>query len=229
MAESARSPLAAADDAPPERQQAATRFDLRERSERRPAAEWREPHSAQGLPERPAEREPPPAGSAPASRALVRCAAVELGSVLERRELALCAAGSALEPASVRPRAAAVAAPLSPAPVPFPAPAAVWQVPPVASAQQAALLPAVEPALVVTAVGPQAGGRAAARQVAVVAKVAQPAAVQLEAPGAPVALPSVLPWVAASAFHRDQLPPWPAPRPEVWSVRVMEPPRIAGL
>jgi hypothetical protein len=219
------------------------RFDLRGRSERRPAAEWREPHSAQGLPERPAEREPPPAGSAPASRALVRCAAVELGSVLERRELALCAAGSALEPALLRPRAAAVAATLSPAPVPSPSPAAVWQVPPVASAQQAALLPAVEaallpavePALVVTAaVGPQAGGRAAARQVAVVAKVAQPAAVRLEAvrleaPGAPVALPSVLPWVAASAFHRDQLPPWPAPRPEVWSARVMEPPRIAGL
>jgi hypothetical protein len=96
-------------------------------------------------------------------------------------------------------------------------------------AVEAALLPVVEPALVVTAVGPQAGACAAARQVAVVAKVAQPAAVQLEAPGAPVALPSVLPWVAASAFHRDRLLPWPAPRPEVWSVRAMEPPRIAGL
>jgi hypothetical protein len=79
-------------------------------------------------------------------------------------------------------------------------------------AVEAALLPVVEPALVVTAVWPQAGARAAARQVAVVAKVAQPAAVQLEAvrleaPGAPVALPSVLPWVAASAFHRDRLLP----------------------
>jgi len=37
--ESAQSPLVAADGAPPQRLQAATRFDLRERPERRPAAE----------------------------------------------------------------------------------------------------------------------------------------------------------------------------------------------
>jgi len=43
-----------------------------------------------------------------------------------------------------------------------------------------------------------------------------------EGPGAPVALPSAAPWADASAFRRDQVLPWPAPRPSARTVRAME-------
>jgi hypothetical protein len=232
--ESAQSPLVAADGAPPQRLQAATRFDLRERPERRPAAEWRELHLAQGLAEWAAETGPPAPGLVPAPPAPVQCAAVESGSPLERPEPVRSEAASelALGPASLRPRAAAVTAPFSPAPFPFPAPAE-WQVP---SEQQAALPPAVAVAVLdAKASAPQAGGRVVVpRPAVVVAKAARrEEAEPREARVAPVAppwvLPSALPWAAAWAFRRGRLPLWPALRPVAWSVRAMEPPRTAGL
>lgn len=128
----------------------------------------------------------------------------------------------------LRPPAAAETAPFSPVPFPFPAPAA-WQVRPVASAPQAALLPAVAKAVLdAKALVRQVGVRVVVPRPAVAAaKAARPEAELLEAPVVPAVLPwvlpSALPWGAAWAFHRDRLPPWPAQRPVVWSVRAMEP------
>ena len=185
---------------------------------------------------------PPAPGLAWAPRAPVQCAAVaavESGSLQERPGPVRCAAESALAQASasLRPRAAAAAAPFSlvlfPAPFPFPAPAA-WQVPPVASEQQAALPPAVAELAAKASVA-QAGEHVVVPRpvVVVAAKAVQREAEPLEAPAAPVAplsaLPSALPWAAAWAFRRGRLPPWPALRPKARSVHAMEPPRTAGL
>jgi len=94
-AESAPLPLAATHGAPPERLPAATRFDLREPPERRPAPKWRERRSAQALPGRRVETGPPAPGQVTAPRALVRCAAMEWGSApLERPVPVRYAAGS---------------------------------------------------------------------------------------------------------------------------------------
>jgi hypothetical protein len=141
-----------------------------------------------------------------------------------------------LGPALLRPRAAAVTAPFSPAPIPFRAPVA-RQVPPVASEPQAALLPAVvEAALDAKALVPQAAGHAGVPRLVVAPAVkaarreAEPREAELlGAPVAPVALPWVLPSALAWAFRRDRLPPWPAPRPVVRSVRAMGPARTAKL
>ena len=237
--ESAQSPLAAADGVRRQHLRAATRFDLREREER-PAAEWRELRSAQGLAERAAEMGPPAPGLVSAPRAQVQyaaVAAVESGSLQERPGPVRCAAESELAPAPalLRPRAAVAAAPFSlvlfPAPFPFPAPAA-WQVPRGASEQQAAPLPAVVGAeLAAKASVPRVGEHVVVPRPAVVvaAKAVQREAEPLEAPAAPVALLSALPWAAAWAFRRGRLPPWPALRPKVRSVHAMEPPRTAGL
>jgi hypothetical protein len=239
--ESAPSPLAAVDGVPPERLPAATRFDLRERPERRPAPEWPAPEwpelrSAQELPERAAARGLPAPGLVSALRAQVRCVAVEAaqsGSRLARPVPVRCAAKVEAQlaqgSASLHPRAVAVTAQSSPAPFPFPAPA-VWQVLPVASEQQAAPpLEAAGAALDAKALVPQAGGHVVVPQPAVAAATAaQQEAEPPEVPVAPVARPWVLPWAlpsaAAWAFHRGRLPPWPARRPVAWSVRAMEAP-----
>lgn len=72
---------------------------------------------------------------------------------------------------------------------------------------------AVEEEVVVVPDAAEAAKRAARMEVEVVRRS--------EAPGAPVALPSAVRWVAAWAFHRDPTPPWPAPRPAAWSARAM--------
>jgi hypothetical protein len=85
------------------------------------------------------------------------------------------------------------------------------------------------------AVAHAAAPQRAVAQVAVVAARVAAAAVEqvaevrrLAAPVAPVALPSAAPWEAAWAFHRDQPPPWPAPRPAARSARATEPRPVAA-
>ena len=79
---------------------------------------------------------------------------------------------------------------------------------------------------VAVAVAPVAVGAEAEQRVAAERAAAEEEAVAVarrrEAPGAPVALPSAAPSAAAWAFHRDQLPRGPAPRPTARSARGME-------
>jgi len=67
--------------------------------------------------------------------------------------------------------------------------------------------------------------QAAAQGVAaqgVAAAAERAAEVTVEGQGAPVALPSVVPWEDASASRRDRVPPWPAPRRSARAVYAME-------
>jgi hypothetical protein len=93
-----------------------------------------------------------------------------------------------------------------------------------ASAPQAAehggRLGEVAAAVAPVAVGVEAEQRVAAERAA--EEEAEEVVRRREAPGAPAALPSVAPWAVAWAFHRDQLPRGPAPRPTARSARAME-------
>jgi hypothetical protein len=79
--------------------------------------------------------------------------------------------------------------------------------------------------------GPQAAEHAGLQaEVALVAAAAERRAaaepvgevLRPEARVAPVAPPSAAPWAVVWAFHRDQAPPWPAPRPGARSARAMK-------
>jgi hypothetical protein len=207
--------LAVADGAPLRRLPAAARSVLPVLPERHSALERPAQRSARVLPGRAVERAPP-------AQALAQ-ALPDRRAAAMREELELH-----------RLPGAAATEPFSPAPFPFPAPAA-RRVRPGALEEQAALRPPAEEAgSGGKAELPQAAGHAvvprqaavvlAARAAAqVVEQAARVAVVRRQAvPDArepaelPLVLPLVLPWappwVAASAFRRDPVPPWPAQR-----------------
>ena len=94
-----------------------------------------------------------------------------------------------------------------------------------ASAPQAAEH-AGRPGEVAAAVAPAAVGVEAEQRVAAERAAEEEEAEEVvrrrEAPGAPAAPPSAAPSAVVWAFHRDQLPRGPAPRPTARSARAME-------
>jgi hypothetical protein len=211
---SARLPLAV-DGAQRRPLRAAARSVLQVWRAPRSVREEAAPRSDRAWPGRAVEREPP--GLVLGPQAPDRCGAAE-----KQVKLAL--------ELGQRQRVAAMREPFSPAPFLFPAPAAAWQVPPASSGELAALRRPAEEALLDVLVSPQVARAVVLRQAAVALPAARLAAeVRLQAvPDALAELPLVLPWEAASAFHRDPAPPWPAPRRAARSAHEMWQTQTAG-